>query len=152
MLENERPEDKTGYKPETFVWSLSDGWAVSFGAFYAGKYVRGDGNAVLYIDYTPDKYTISIELFVVGDDGEEYQATGYATIDGLLATYNGEEDDGDAGDAIEISSIYVGVVDVSADIGAGFNPPDGRYYITRAKYNSTPTPDVPHDTHSGATT
>lgn len=139
-LENERPRDKTGFEPEEFNWNVpKKGEPTDHGRFIAGKWVRDDGFAVLYIDFDDSRREFDFELFVLSEkDEKDYTRLGTAQIDGNNASFSNRDGD----QWLYFTSEKRGVIEITAYIPFDFASPDGTFYITRAKYTETPTPRI----------
>ncbi|MCL2633368.1 MAG: hypothetical protein FWD34_02515 [Oscillospiraceae bacterium] len=137
-LENERPRDRTRYTPEDFKWAVPKGEYTDNSKFMAGKYVRTDGNAVLYIDYEDSKNKFNFELYVKDEDKSEFERTGEAKVDGDTANHYHEGRNIN----IDFVSDKKGVIKIYAVLDEKFESANGTYYITRAKYDETPTPKI----------
>ena len=138
--------DNTGYTPVSFSWSGMENRDMENSRFLAGKYLRNDGNAVLYIDYEQGSYGdyFLFELFVMETrEGRGLGADGIAYIDGGAAIYF-EQYMGD--DYIFFENIREGVIEVEADLYDTPGVADGTYYIVNAKYVETPNPAAINDT------
>ena len=130
FAENSRPRDNTGFVPEFFTWGAPNFANNESRHFLAGKYVRDDGNAVLYISYEDARDYFAFELFAVkDDDSDEFGLDSFADLDGRTAVCETE--------GITFESIKAGVID-AGDYGM--------FYIVRAKYTETPKPDIDNDT------
>ena len=141
-----RPRDNTRHTPESFSWTGAGNRDMENSSFLAGKYMRSDGNSVLYIDYEGSGDSFVFELFVVAEATQnELQRIGTAGIGGLSAAYA----DPSASEAILFTHIREGVLEIESDIPDDFAPPDGTYYIVRAKYVDSPRPQIIVDTSGG---
>ena len=138
--------DNTGYAPVSFSWSGMENRGSENSRFLAGKYVRNDGNAVLYIDYQHgdgDLYFF-FELYVMETRSQnELRVDGMAhIIDDGVAFYV----DQPTSEYLAFENIREGVIEVEADLFDTLAPADGTYYIDRAKYVETPKTIVINDT------
>ena len=139
--ENSDPRDNTKYKPVDFDWDEPKENDNESSRFLAGKYVRDDGDAVLYIEYEDSKDYFVFELFAMEtENGDELQIEGNADIDGRSALYEQRSR------TISFEYVEEGVIEIETDIDDGSAPADGTYYIVRAKYGSTPKPEIRNNT------
>jgi len=141
----ERPRDNTGYIPVNFTWDDAGNGDWEDSRFLAGKYVRNDGNAVLYIDYEHGDGSLYFifELFVLETSthaGVQTAGRAFITSEGLAFYTNS------ANEYLNFENVGEGVVALEADLYDTLIPADGVYYIVRAKYTETPSPDVTNDT------
>ncbi len=129
------PEDRTGYRPTVFSWEIPVDRTIGQNAMaLAGKYVREDGNAVLYIDYEESNDYFIFELFVLSAGAKEaFSANGRADIQHSIATFdNGLEREDRTHITFEAERNFA--VRVAAEIGDFFSPADGLYLIAAVKY------------------
>jgi len=135
-FQSDWPADKTGFIPESFIWSGPETNVNANAYFIAGKYVRDDGLAVLYIDYGAAKDSFAFELYGISTDDEvELEANGTAEIENFNAVYKFEGETWAGLDKrIKFYATDSGVVDIDAFLD-DYRAIDGTYYLTRAKYN-----------------
>ncbi|MCL2628849.1 MAG: hypothetical protein FWD44_09185 [Oscillospiraceae bacterium] len=141
-VENASPRDNTGYSPTSFSWSGTEHKDKEDSHFLAGKYVREDGNAVMYIDYDEDSARILtfpfIELFVMKTQEHDELRIDKRYITILPNT-------GRAGydyDELILMNVSEGVIKVTVGTEGrnALEAAEGTYYIVRAKYGETPNP------------
>jgi len=146
--ENQNPQDNTNFNPVNFRWNGMSNKGNEDNGFIAGKYVRNDGNAVLYIDYEASQEEFVFELFVKETrESDEHKLAGTASISRGLAYYF-DEDSPDY-EGLEFYSHGRGVVEIYGIPNYLLSDVDGTYFIARAKYIETPSPNVINDTSTG---